>query len=30
MQELFFIVCLIAVLALFFGPYELTVEDDDV
>jgi len=30
MQELFLIVCLVAVLAVFFGPYELTVEEDDV
>jgi hypothetical protein len=30
MLELFFIICLIAGLALFFGPYELTMDEDDV
>lgn len=30
MQELFFIICLIALAAFFFEPYELTMEDDDV
>lgn len=30
MMELFLIVCLVAVMIFFFGPYELKVEDDDV
>lgn len=30
MLELFFIVCLVAILAFFFGPYELTMDEDDV
>jgi len=30
MLELFFVVCLIAGLAFFFGPYELTMDEDDV
>jgi len=30
MLELFFIVCLIVVLAFFFSPYELTMDEDDV
>lgn len=30
MLELFFIVCLIVIAALFFGPYELTIDEDDV
>jgi hypothetical protein len=30
MQELFLIICLIVLVAFFFSPYELTVEEDDV
>lgn len=30
MPELFFIICLMAGLALFFGPFELTIDEDDV
>lgn len=30
MMELFFIACLIAILAFFFSPYELTMDEDDV
>jgi|GEM_PF-2026455 len=30
MLELFFVVCLIGIILLFFGPYELTMEEDDV
>jgi hypothetical protein len=30
MLELFFIACLIAILAFFFAPYELTMDEDDV
>lgn len=30
MLELFFIICLVAVVAFFFGPYELTMDEDDV
>jgi hypothetical protein len=30
MVELFFIACLIAIVALFFSSYELTIEEDDV
>ncbi|TDQ09860.1 hypothetical protein ATK78_2019 [Pedobacter metabolipauper] len=30
MPELFLIVCLIAIAVFFFGPFELTMEDDDV
>jgi hypothetical protein len=30
MQELFLIICLIVLVAFFFSPYELTMEEDDV
>lgn len=30
MQELIFMVCLIVLVAFFFSPYELTMEEDDV
>lgn len=30
MLELFFVVCLVGIIALFFGPYELTMDEDDV
>jgi hypothetical protein len=30
MLELFLIVCVIAIVAFFFSPYELTMEDDDI
>lgn len=30
MQELFLLVCLIVLVAFFFSPYELTMEEDDV
>lgn len=30
MQELFLMVCLIVLVAFFFSPYELTMEEDDV
>lgn len=30
MLELFFIICLIVIIAFFFGPYELTMDEDDV
>lgn len=30
MQELFLIICLIILVAFFFSPYELTMEEDDV
>lgn len=30
MPELFLIVCIVAVLAFIFSPYELTMEEDDI
>lgn len=30
MQELFLIICLIVLVAFFFSPYELMMEEDDV
>jgi hypothetical protein len=30
MLELFFIACLIVIILVFFGPYELTIDEDDV
>lgn len=30
MQELFLMVCLIVLVAFFFSPYELMMEEDDV
>jgi hypothetical protein len=30
MIELFFIICLIGLVVLFFGPFDLKVEEDDV
>ncbi len=30
MPELFFIACLIVILVFFFGPFELTMDEDDV
>lgn len=30
MQELFLLVCLIVLVAFFFSPYELMMEEDDV
>jgi hypothetical protein len=30
MVELFFVICLIGLLVLFFGPFDLKVEEDDV
>jgi hypothetical protein len=30
MLELFFIACLIVIILFFFGPYELTIDEDDV
>lgn len=30
MQELFLMVCLIVLVAFFFSPYELIMEEDDV
>lgn len=30
MPELFFIACLIVIIAFYFGPYELTMDEDDV
>lgn len=30
MLELFFFICLIGLVVLFFGPFELKVEEDDV
>ena len=30
MLELFLIVCVIAIVAFFFSPYELKVEEDDI
>lgn len=30
MAELFLIVCLVAILVFYFGPFELTMEEDDV
>ncbi|MGY4383124.1 hypothetical protein ACVWYN_000143 [Pedobacter sp. UYP24] len=30
MAELFLLVCLIAILVFFFGPFELIMEEDDV
>jgi len=30
MQELFLIICLVVLVAFFFSPYELTMEEDDV
>lgn len=30
MLELFFILCLIVIVGFYFGPYELTIDEDDV
>lgn len=30
MEQMIIIVCIIALLAFFFSPYELTMEEDDV
>jgi hypothetical protein len=30
MIEVFFVVCLLGLLVLFFGPFDLKVEEDDV
>lgn len=30
MLDLFFVVCLIGIILFFFGPYELTIEEDDI
>jgi hypothetical protein len=30
MIELFFVICLLGLVVLFFGPFDLKVEEDDV
>jgi len=30
MVELFFVICLLGLIVLFFGPFDLKVEEDDV